>query len=288
MRFNVPIASKTDSIPHRSKRSFPGRFSSMLFLVVLFAVLMTSARASEPVLRTIRTPSEVFTEQADSPILRPVEFPEQEELIIRGQSPRIISQIIPLVQQIYPSRLWEIGDEVLSLGNNLVSGGLRRRAGRFRSDYAYDSDGLKRLGGNLMLSSALPVAIDSEFFYREIPAATGDINELWNGDLNVIYKINAHPRYKLRTGAGVNWRTDDGSTIEVGFNTTYALEFMIRGPWMASASVDWGKLEDDSLFRWRATAGLLMGSWEVFAGYEDYKAGDDRFNGFLAGAGFWF
>ena len=138
-----------------------------------------------------------------------------------------------------------------------------------------------------MLSSALPLALDSEFYSRERKLITGGEEEITNGDVNVIYRLNANPRYKFRTGAGINWREVDGE-IDLGFNTTYGLDFTLRGPWLVSAVIDLGLLGDDTLFRWRITTGVVLRNLELFVGYDDYKAGDDRFNGILGGAGFWF
>ena len=99
--------------------------------------------------------------------------------------------------------------------------------------------------------------------------------------------MNVNPRYKFRTGAGLNWREINGE-VDLGFNTTYGLDFRLRGPWLVSAVIDLGLLGDDTLFRWRITTGVVLGNLELFVGYDDYKAGDDRFNGILGGAGFWF
>jgi hypothetical protein len=214
-----------------------------------------------------------------------------EQLIIRGQTPQLLSQALPLISwlypELYPGRMIDNAESLFVTANRFTSEAVSNRSGRFRADYTYDSSGLSRVGGNLMLSSALPLALDTEFYYREREIIAGGEEEITNGDVNVIYRLNVNPRYKFRTGAGVNWREIDGE-IDLGFNTTYGLDFTLYGPWLFSAVIDLGLLGDDTLFRWRITTGVVLGNLELFVGYDDYKAGDDRFNGILGGAGFWF
>jgi hypothetical protein len=214
-----------------------------------------------------------------------------EQLIIRGQTPQLFSQALPLISrlypELYPGRIIDNAESLLVTANRFRSRAISNHAGRFRADYAYDSTGLSRVGGNLMLSSALPLALDTEFYYRERELINGGEEEITNGDVNVIYRLNVNPRYKFRTGAGMNWREIDGE-IDLGFNTTYGLDFTLRGSWLVSAVIDLGLLGDETLFRWRITTGVVLGNLELFVGYDDYTAGDDRFNGILGGAGFWF
>ena len=218
------------------------------------------------------------------------EFP-YEQLIIRGQTPQVLSQVLPLISrlvpELYPGRMIDNAESLLVTSNRLTSRAISNRSGRFRADYAYDSNGLSRVGGNLMLSSALPLALDTEFYYREGVLINGGEEKITNGDVNVIYRLNVNTRYNFRTGAGLNWREIDGE-IDLGFNTTYGLDFRLRGPWLVSAVIDLGLLGNDTLFRWRITTGVVLGNLELFVGYDDYKAGDDRFHGILGGAGFWF
>lgn len=216
-----------------------------------------------------------------------------DDVVIRGQSPGLLSALantsLRLAGVVAPTELLDQTGDLLESSARLASGAITNRAGRFRADYAYDSSGFERIGGNLMLSSALPVALDSDFFYREFEPPTGGVGHVWNGDVNLIYKLQVHPRWKFRTGAGVNWlHVPDSGDVRTGANFTYGLDFTLHGGWLVSGVIDWGRLDGDALFRWRVTTGVVWGNTELFIGYDDYKAGDDKFNGILAGAGFWF
>ena len=65
-------------------------------------------------------------------------------------------------------------------------------------------------------------------------------DQLWLGDVNVVYRCAQIPILQMRTGLGMNWLADEFGS-DVGFNFTYSGDFFPADPWLVSAGINWGK-----------------------------------------------
>ena len=52
--------------------------------------------------------------------------------------------------------------------------------------------------------------------------------------------------------------------------------------------LDWGKLDDDDLFRYRLALGITVKSFEIYSGYESYKLGGEKMDGWVNGVAWWY
>lgn len=156
---------------------------------------------------------------------------------------------------------------------------------RLRSEVASDFGDQERIGGRLLLDSALRVGIDTEWNYRYQNLPTGH-DQLWTGDFNVVYRFAQSERVQFRSGLGVNWLSDRIGT-DYGFNFTYGADVYPRKPWFVSATMDWGRLGHAGLFHGRVIGGVVVDRWELFTGYDYYDVGGTQINGLVAGVGIW-
>lgn len=172
----------------------------------------------------------------------------------------------------------------------LVRGGVPQLFGsraRLRGEYGDEFDDVKRIRGQMLLNLignhiGIDASVDSWEDKRPRPQALGDF---WTGDANVVYSMGAQ-RVAMRGGVGASWvHIND---LDVGYNFTYGADLFLTRPWLMSAEVDWGKINSDKLFHWRATVGLQLLRFEVYVGYDSYKWDRIRFDGPVAGAGIWF
>jgi len=158
---------------------------------------------------------------------------------------------------------------------------------RVRSDYAENFDGLSRVGGHLLVSSASRWELDTEMNYLQerLPGHTRD--HLWLGDCNVQYRFAQSERVQFRAGLGFNW-LDDPANTDFGFNFTYGFDVFPRKPFVLSTELDWGTLGSAEAFHFRTTAGALVGGFETYVGYEYRDIDRFHFNGLVAGVRVWF
>lgn len=159
--------------------------------------------------------------------------------------------------------------------------------GRIRGDYLTDFDETDRIGAQALSQGWLGLGFDAEANYWQRPVAGLGREPLWTGDLNLIYNLMPHPRFKFRSGAGAAWRVDDGDP-HAGWNVTHGLDVYLLWRAMATGELDWGRFDDDKLLRYRLALGLTYDSFEFFTGYESYKLGGERLDGWVNGVSWWY
>ena len=159
--------------------------------------------------------------------------------------------------------------------------------GRIRGDYLTDFDETDRIGVHALTQGWLGFGVDAEANYWQRPVADLGREPLWTGDLNVIYNLVPHPRFKFRSGIGAAWTVEDGKP-HAGYNVTHGLDVYLLWRAMAIGEIDWGQLDDDKLFRYRLALGLTYDSFEFFTGYESYKLGGEKLDGWVNGVAWWY
>lgn len=160
-------------------------------------------------------------------------------------------------------------------------------AGRLRADYQTDFGGTDRIGVQAITRTWIGIGVDTEVNYWQRPVPNVGIEPLWTGDLNLIYSAVPHPRFKLRSGAGAAWRIDD-DRAHAGYNVTHGLDVYLLWRFMFSGEIDWGSIDGDKLFHYRAALGLTWEGLEIFTGYDSYKLGDERLDGWVNGVQLWY
>jgi hypothetical protein len=193
--------------------------------------------------------------------------------VVRAQSPPV--ELIPLSDG-------EVPIEQTSLLRWMTG-----TSGRLRADYQTDFGGTDRIGVQALTKTWLGIGVDTEANYWQRPVPNMGIEPLWTGDLNVIYSMVPHPRFKLRSGAGAAWRIDDGKP-HAGYNLTTGLDVYLLWRFMFTGEIDYGAIRGDKLFHYRAALGLTWQGLEFFSGYDNYKLGSEHLDGWVNGVQFWY
>jgi hypothetical protein len=193
--------------------------------------------------------------------------------VVRAQSPPL--ELLPLAT----------GDVPIEQTSLLSS--VTGTSGRLGVDYLTDFGGTTRIRGQALTKTWMGIGIDTEadYWQRQVPNRGSE--PLWTGDLNVIYSLMPHPRFKLRSGAGAAWRIEDGNP-HAGYNLTTGLDVYLLWRFMLTGEVDYGAIRHDKLFRYRVGLGLTWKTLEFFSGYDSYKLGNEHLDGWMNGVQFWY
>ena len=166
------------------------------------------------------------------------------------------------------------------------AGPARRWGARLGVEYTDDFDRLQGVGGHLLVSTTSRWGVDASMAWLDERLPGGRRDHLWLGDCNLVFRFAQSERAEFRAGAGVNWLDDPGRT-DLGVNFTYAADFFPCRPWVLSGAIDWGTLGRAELFRFRATAGVLVRGLEVYAGYEYLDVDRTQRSALVAGVSVW-
>ncbi len=172
----------------------------------------------------------------------------------------------------------------------LVRGGsptLFGSTGRIRGEIGDKFSDARRIRGQLVLSLvANRVGIDTSVnsWHDKRPAPRG-LGNFWTGDFNVVYSMGSQ-YMAMRGGGGTAWVHN--KNLDLGYNVTYGADLFLSRPFLVSAEVDWGKINQQKLFHWRGTVGVQLWMFELYVGYDSYRWDYIHFSGPVAGAGMWF
>lgn len=238
------------------------------------------------------SPSTVPDSSAPSPRLDSALRPDDVETVFRAQGPADEGVVVPLVQREaaeflpvkglnIPNPLPLLRDPLSLIGNPLTW------HGGFRGAWGSNFDQGSMTYGNLVLVSGLPIGIDTEFAYRIDPRLILARRAFWNGDFNLVYHIKQIRYVVFRMGVGTNWQTD-GVDTDLGFNSTYGFDVILKKPFYLGATIDWGRLGTHGLLHWQFTGGLDFGRLQLFVGYDFYEVGKRERKNVIAGAGLLF
>jgi hypothetical protein len=159
--------------------------------------------------------------------------------------------------------------------------------GRIRGEYGDQFNDVKRIRGQLLLNLiANHIGIDTSVnSWRDKRPAPRGLGDFWTGDANLVYSMGSQ-LIAMRGGAGAAWVRD--KNLDVGYNTTYGADLFLTRPWLLSAELDYGKINNEKLLHWRGTFGVQLLMFELYVGYDSYHWDRYRFDGPVAGAGLWF
>ena len=169
-----------------------------------------------------------------------------------------------------------------ALNKNLHSWSIRMDA-----EYGDSFDTTARMGGHALLQSTSRWGLDGGFDYRTENLPSGNQDQLWTGDFNLVYRFAQSETVQYRTGLGFNWLADQVDS-EFGFNFTYGADWLPRQPWIISAEIDLGTLGQASLVHGRVTAGIQFRGLEVYTGYDYYGVGGVDLSNLVSGIRIWY
>lgn len=149
-----------------------------------------------------------------------------------------------------------------------------------QGQYGDDFGGVSHANGRLVLESAWRLGIDTEFYYRHEDGSPTD--SLWTGDFNVTWRFAQSEPLQFRAGLGFNWLADRQQE-DYGFNFTYGADLFPGDPWVLSSTIDWGRLDDATLFHGRTTIGVTRNGWGLYTGYDYFNVGGAGLHSWING-----
>jgi len=162
---------------------------------------------------------------------------------------------------------------------------LRAWAMRMDVEYGDSFNNTARVGGHALLQTRSRWGLDGGVDYRYENLATGNQDQLWTGDLNIVYRFAQSEAVQFRTGLGFNWLADQEDS-DFGFNFTYAVDWLPRAPWVNTAEIDLGTIGEATLIHGRFTAGIQFRRLEIYSGYDYYDVGKVDLSNFVSGIRF--
>jgi hypothetical protein len=169
----------------------------------------------------------------------------------------------------------------------LPPSGSQRHAARLALEYAHDLDGVLRPTARLQLEFPLRLGLESAWTHFIEPLSGGGFDRLTIGDTNLTFRFAQSPSAQFWVGLGLRLLTDAVGT-DPGFNFTYGFDLFPGRPLVISASIDLGNLGLAFALHGRATVGVALGVFELYAGYDAMLVDPVLFHGPLAGLRVWF
>jgi len=162
---------------------------------------------------------------------------------------------------------------------------LRAWAMRMDVEYGDSFDATARVGGHALLQTRSRWGLDGGVDYRYENLAPGNQDQLWTGDLNIVYRFAQSEAVQFRAGLGFNWLADQEES-DFGFNFTYAVDWLPRAPWVTTAEIDLGAIGEATLVHGRFTAGIQFRRLEIYSGYDYYDVGHVDLSNLVSGIRF--
>jgi hypothetical protein len=169
--------------------------------------------------------------------------------------------------------------------------GVRWWSARLDVDESNDFRGLNRVGGRLLLDTTTRFGLQTSWTWlherldADGPGRAAD--DMVLGDVNGVYRFAQGERAEFRAGLGARILAD-GDHSHYGFNFTYGVDLFPVRPLILSATLDAGTLGSAGVFHARATAGVALSAFEVFAGYDYLRIGSVDLQGPVIGLRVWF
>lgn len=158
---------------------------------------------------------------------------------------------------------------------------------RPRVELGTDFGDLERFGLALEVEHASRFGLDLAWNRWREELASGATDQLDLGDLNVVYRFAQGEHAAFRAGLGLAWLDDDRGQ-DLGFNTTYAAEFLPREPLTAAFELDLGTVGDATQQHARAELGFVLERFGLFASFDWFDIGGVQLRSYGLGLRGWF
>lgn len=157
---------------------------------------------------------------------------------------------------------------------------------RLNVEYLEPFTDVNGVGGRFLLSTTSRLGFDTSLEHFEERRPSANLDRLWLGDANLVFRFAQADWAEFRAGIGLNWLDHPvGSSghSDFGVNFTYGADFYPRKPWVFSVDLDGGTLGHAGLFRLNMTGGVMLRGLEVYTGYEYLDIGRTQLNMLLGG-----
>lgn len=144
-----------------------------------------------------------------------------------------------------------------------------------------------RVGGGFLWSGyhRLELGGDLRNYWEHLPE--GGVDKLWIGSLWGSMLFAQSPYAQFRTGLGARWMPLNDHEAAVGAFFLYGADIYPVKPLILSLQGDIGVIGEASANTLRATAGMILGSVEVYGGYEYFHIDDNSLSTWVAGVRLW-
>jgi hypothetical protein len=149
-----------------------------------------------------------------------------------------------------------------------------------------DFRGLDRLAGQFFLDTTWRVGLRANWNWFLESLGGGRPDEAVVGDADLMFRFAQSERVVMHAGLGFRMLSDS-SRDRYGVNFAYGADFFPVRPLVLSPALDVGNVGSLLVLHGRATAGLVWGRWEVFAGYDFLRIGSVNLQGPLVGLRLW-
>lgn len=162
-----------------------------------------------------------------------------------------------------------------------------RWSGRASIENGNDFCCLNRARFKIRFESSGGFGIQSRFnFYTEHLQGNRTDN-LFLNTTDLLFRFISEEELLMYIGVGFHVLNDDIDT-NLGVNLTFGVDVFPVKPFVISLVVDIGSIDEAEIFHGRATFGVLLNRWEIFAGYDFRSFGGVQLYGPLGGLRFWF
>jgi len=207
---------------------------------------------------------------------------------VRRYNPLSLLGNVPFVRRYNPISL--LGNVPFVRRYNPLSllGNFQNWHGYLTGEWGSNFDDFSKLRTNIIVYTGPAIAFDSEVNRWDGDRKRSDgRDDFYSGDFNMVYRFGKMRNIQFRTGAGVNWISNDGE-FDLGLNSTVGFDLYMVKPWVFSSSLDWGRISSETLLHMRFLVGWNLQKFDLFVGYDFYEIGARERKGIVLGAGFQF
>lgn len=158
---------------------------------------------------------------------------------------------------------------------------------RLAFEYGDDFDVLGRFAGAGMFESATGWGLDAAGHVYVEQLESNETNDLFIGEIDVLYRFFQTERTQWRAGVGMNYFEDTIDNTS-GVKFTLRADYFPVNPLILSGEVEGGTLGHTSTFHTRASIGFNINQAEFFTGYDYRSIGSVHIEGPMLGVQFWY
>ena len=157
---------------------------------------------------------------------------------------------------------------------------------RAEFQFGTDFDDTNRYTGKAIIEGTSRWGLDAEWNHYTERVGPGVKDNLYVGDVNVLFRFVQTPQFLWRLGLGINW-FDSGIVDELGLNATTRFEYFPLPPVIFAGEVEYGGLGDSQMFHGAFKLGLNWRHIELFSGYDYRRIAGIGLHGPLFGIRVW-
>jgi len=159
-------------------------------------------------------------------------------------------------------------------------------AGQIRAEGSYILGGVYRGGLVARLMTPFRLELDGNFFAFAEPLDDGSVDRSTFGNAHLGVRFAESEHVQFRTGLGYRQYADQRS-IEPGIDFFYGFEAELGAHLVLAAGVNAGSAGHAFVGQARASLGVMIGRFEIYAGYDHVSIGGVALGGPTAGIQAW-